>query len=207
MGVSFGGVSYHHGDPTASNSAPAASSSLAAAGMSSSPAQPVAAGGTSALSPTVPLTYALQQMRDGRKDLATIRMELAEMASERVTRGGGGGRKGGGGGRKGGGTHNSDNLFWSCLLHVQNRSRDYVMLFQLYITRFFGRFSIESSVLIVFGQLMDLQNGADPDFEKAVRKIGTTGRKGMYAMLYLNRSNSTPKLGVRYSSSRSMGLL
>ena len=67
---------------------------------------------------------------------------------------------------------------------MQNRSRDYVMLFQLYITRFFGRFSIESSVLIVFGQLMDLQNGADPDFEKAVRKIGTTGRKGILFFLF-----------------------
>ncbi len=37
-----------------------------------------------ALSPTVPINYAIQQLSEGRKDPATIRKELAEMYSERV---------------------------------------------------------------------------------------------------------------------------
>ena len=57
-------------------------------------------------------------------------------------------------------------------------------MLHLFNARFFGRFSIESSLLIVFGQLMDLQNGADPDFEKAVRNVGTTGRKGILSFLF-----------------------
>ena len=54
----------------------------------------------------------------------------------------------------------------------------------MYFDRYFGRFSIESSVLIIFGRLMDLQNGADPDFEKAVMNVMTTGRKGILSFLF-----------------------
>ncbi len=37
------------------------------------------------LSPTVPINYAIQQLSEGKKDAATIRKELAEMCSERVS--------------------------------------------------------------------------------------------------------------------------